>query len=541
MASAPTSSSLKLKVRFIDNLKRDEFELMSQLNKISPLNIVDIFIATDNAVVNVSSHEEVEALLTPGANVKAKELGLYISSSPLLKSQKTIFLPRVRHFVSNSSVEDILVKINSCNAGQLEATEAVIVLGPDYKEGQRKSLRLTFKTAEMADKACTNGFSIGDFKIESKSIVKVDFVQVPQCYRCFSYSHLVKSCPATVSRCSICYGTHSYRECPTPNDPKCCVCGGGHISVSSDCPFRKEAIRNKRASVKASRRGTTAPPPQPPPRLYPAPPPQGPSPWTALPSTSTPQTPLNPAVIVPPAPQAPQPLLNPVTTVTPAPQAPQSPDPFNSSCIPQKDTNLYFSIWQSIASRMAGDDDLLYMKIFNSFLVEHTLPEFKIPKFVHDLAISRNPTSNPDLHQPSHPVSTSDPLQLSQPISTPDQHQSAPESSPPTSSSPPVKSPTPKPRSSITSENSSSYSEEDESDQETAQFADAPASPEYPVLSPPPPTTSQEFEELPSATAIENHLENHHLRSSVRREYHPNYARAGGTSRGRSRHKKKRH
>ena len=45
--SPPLASSLKLRVRFLDNLKRDEFVLMRQLNSITPLNIVDIFITKD--------------------------------------------------------------------------------------------------------------------------------------------------------------------------------------------------------------------------------------------------------------------------------------------------------------------------------------------------------------------------------------------------------------------------------------------------------------------------------------------------------------
>ena len=397
-SSPPLASSLKLRVKFTDNLKRDEFQLMSQLNSIVALNIVDVFIARDYAMVTVSSSEEVEALLIPEALQKAKDLKLDIVPSAILKSRKTIFIPRVRHFISNLPVDSILTNINNCNSGRLAATEAAVILGNNFKVGMRKNLRITFASVDQANLARSNGFSIGDFKIEPKSILKEDFIQVPQCYRCFSCSHLLNTCPISEPKCSICAGSHSYRECPTPNDVKCFVCGGPHIAVSTQCPVKKDALKQRKASLNRSGRSNPAPPPHSnpaPPQFNPAPPQPSNTVDPPLPPTRPINAPWN-SVFRNQTPLPPNPTSNPPHEPQhPAPTLPHPSPPAPSTPAPSPDHSIYASLWQSIAERLAGSDNLLYIKILNALLEENGHPAFKVPKLVMDLCHPPKTPSKP--------------------------------------------------------------------------------------------------------------------------------------------------
>ena len=434
----------------------------------------------------------------------------------------------------------------------LVATEAVVVEGANYKSGMRKNLKISFTTIEMADKAFSNCFSIGDYRIQARSIMKEDYVYIPQCYRCFSYDHLLKSCPAKEPRCSICSGSHLYRDCPTPKDPKCCVCGQPHIAVSAQCPFRREAVKKKKASVKSSAAEAAPLPSLPTPAPLPTV-----NPWNPLPQNPNPQ-PLLPlpqpsAPAPPPGPQPtfnpnPQPLLSlplhhpsapapldpqPTFTTAPAPPAPQPLQPSSETpAIDPKNFTLYLGIWQNIASRMAGSDHLLYIKIYNSFLKEYDLPELRIPQFVRDLAVNLNNSQSPLSAAAQQPTPTPPTPVLPTtliPIS-------------PLPQSPPQPTPLQYPIQPVLTSPNHFLPEEPEEcgdSDDSAEFSDAADSPHphrVQVLTPPELPSSQTPSEVISASAVEEEMAQQiPIRSSARTGTRNKETGTNTASRGRSR------
>lgn len=65
---------------------------------------------------------------------------------------------------------------------------------------------------------------------------------VKQCFKCLRFGHLAKFCHNS-QRCSICTGSHSFKECEVPSERATCVhCKGNHLSVSGQCPIKKQKI-----------------------------------------------------------------------------------------------------------------------------------------------------------------------------------------------------------------------------------------------------------------------------------------------------------
>ena len=367
-------SFIKFRVRFTDNLKRNEFEIMRSLNSITPLNIQDVFVGNDFAMITLSSNKELETLLTPASIDKLKELNLTIVPPASLKSQKSVFIPKVRHFLTNCSTEDLLIQINNCNSNKVKASEVVVVTGSNFVQGMRKNLKVTFETTDQADYAIKNGFNIGDFRIESNQIQREDFVQLRQCFKCFKYDHFANKCKET-PRCSVCANDHSYKMCPNKQNSekfKCAVCGGPHWAIAASCPIRKAEIKKMKDARNAQ---TSPPPPQPQPQpLNPAHFPNLPS--KPQPAHPTPAQPPHPAPAQPPHPTPAQPH--------PTPAPPPAHNPFSPTAPPSSSNihhflPLYIEIWKSIAEKLAGNDMLKYIQVFNAFLINKLLPCFQDP------------------------------------------------------------------------------------------------------------------------------------------------------------------
>ena len=388
---------IKLKVNYLDNHKRDEFGLMAQLNSITPLNISDVYLGNQSATVTIANYEELETLLVQDSTEKLRDMGLSVTPPASYKSQKTLFLPRVKSFLTNTSPDVLIHRINSANRGRFQATEVIVVLSSGHKEGWLKNLKVTFKTIEQAQEAFTNGFSIGDFNINSKSVFKEDFVEINQCYRCFSYEHFTNKCAAEHPSCSICAGSHNFKACPDKTKIKCFVCGGAHFAISASCPTRKENIKkikesrpsnkqppknNNNSNNQNNNNNSNNPPPANPSLVnsnnFPNLPKSNPnnSPWSRVLKQNLPSTSNN----TPDPPNQSQP------SAQVQPSAPESPSSDNSL--------LYLDLWKSIADRIAGPDHTMYITILNAFLSDNGLEPISIPSVVRDI-IDNKASKNP--------------------------------------------------------------------------------------------------------------------------------------------------
>lgn len=73
--------------------------------------------------------------------------------------------------------------------------------------------------------------------------ISVYIPPVKQCFQCLRYGHMAKYCKNS-ERCSICKENHSYKTCTVPVEKaKCVHCDGNHISISPQCPIKKNKIK----------------------------------------------------------------------------------------------------------------------------------------------------------------------------------------------------------------------------------------------------------------------------------------------------------
>ena len=385
---------VRFKVTALDGLKRDEFLLMKQLNSVTPLNISDVYHTKDADIITIHSYDQLEKLLSPEATAKLNDVKLRISPPPNYKPERSVFVPRVPVFVSNAQTENLLKEINE-NNDNLEAMECVIIEPSAKKKGDRKTLKVVFKTIAQANQACETGFSIGEMAISPDYVHKEDYYQVAQCYKCFSFNHTIGSCQATASLCSICAGTHNYRECNNKNNVRCANCGNAHKAISPMCPQRKEAINkmkntSNQASTESHQPSTsTAPQPTTFPQpststatsdhhnAFPAMPTSRPNAWTApvLIPSATPASNITAAPVLSSNAQEMPPLPQQSVTHKATPQN-------SHNNIKEHEWQIKLEIWKTIAEKIAGDDYIKYTEIMNSFITPYNIDPIVLPPCV---------------------------------------------------------------------------------------------------------------------------------------------------------------
>ena len=110
MATSTTHPKFKFKVKFTDNIKRNEFDLAKQLNHAATLNICDVHLGLDSAIVVLQSEDEMESLLTVEAQSKLHDLNLKIIPPGNYRSDRTVFVTKLRPFITNTDPLELLEK-----------------------------------------------------------------------------------------------------------------------------------------------------------------------------------------------------------------------------------------------------------------------------------------------------------------------------------------------------------------------------------------------------------------------------------------------
>ena len=452
------SRIVKFKVKYIDNHKRDEFSLARELNHVTPLNIMDVHASLDSAILTIGTEEELDSLLTAEACTKLQELGLKIIPPGNYKSERTIFVTKLRPFMTNLEPVEILEKINNHNT-EIKATEVIIIKALNYKEGDRKSLKITLRTSSEVEKARNKGFQIEDMFIKPENITPEVYIKLDQCFRCFDYSHLARDCKKTVPTCSICAGNHNYRECNDRSNIKCVNRNEAHIAISPQCKVRQNKIRQLRQTQKATsednnassapQEKTETPNPNNE-RQFPGLPNSKPQPnvWenktkkrnaaldhqdmntVSKDITQDPETSNHAQENYIPTSQHlnSAPTLNHPTSTDPNIHhyPPQSTNnnllinqgsyyPNNQtlgSSIKEHEWEIKLQIFQSLADRIAGENHYVYLQIMNAFLTQNGLDPILMPDLscIQNNAGTQFPSPNITPKSPIYPSNTSSPL-----------------------------------------------------------------------------------------------------------------------------------
>lgn len=254
--------STKIKVRYLNNIKRDAQYVTSNVLRICPtVNIRDAHPANAFTVLTLSSDNELQSILAPSLMQKFEEVGLKPTPPPDHFPQRTIFITKLRPYITDRHYSDILREINS---HEINPKVMRLHLIPN-KSQYSKTLKVIFFSPEDAERACNQGIFMYDISVDPCSIRKDEYIDVEQCFKCFQYSHQIQNCKSTATICSICAQNHYYLHCTNKENPKCVNCEGPHSSVSYSCPIRKIQVKNKvdakKQATSNSTINTTPPPP----------------------------------------------------------------------------------------------------------------------------------------------------------------------------------------------------------------------------------------------------------------------------------------
>lgn len=69
-----------------------------------------------------------------------------------------------------------------------------------------------------------------------------------QCFVCYKFGHSRGSCKSK-QICSMCTGSHFFKDCDNTQNPKCINCSGPHTAVASICPIKSSKIADIKNKV----------------------------------------------------------------------------------------------------------------------------------------------------------------------------------------------------------------------------------------------------------------------------------------------------
>lgn len=391
-------SFAKIRFKLTGRLERTGYELANEL-LFADVTIKKVELTGDTVLVFLGNKEQWDEFLTSHATDKLAELNLKVIPDQAHRARKTIFIPRLPSFICNAEPENIIDDINSNNP-DLIVTHLHFVGNSKRPELPKTNAKITFETVHMADVAFTNGFKIGKIDIEPDFFEYENYVEVQQCFKCFSYEHVSIKCKESQQFCNKCSGPHHYKACDSENI-QCKNCQESHFSTAPFCSVRKEHINNLKEEKNKAANDQQ--------QTHDAPLPKT-NPWEAK-SNETINAqfpPLN--------------KQNPTTsqsvnnqnnangnTSTVPPTASSS--TCNHDCkhaqsnIPAKSLNeqlqenewsIHYSLWNKIANKIAGNDTIEYVTVMNAFLEQHNLSQVQLPPIVTSLIhkqVNKNSTT----------------------------------------------------------------------------------------------------------------------------------------------------
>ena len=120
-----------VKLLYLDNVKRDVTEVAGH---ITAQNIIvnDAFDAYGGCVIEVSTVDDVDNLLSHDVVEKLKEFNLKPVTPPNFEAQKTVFLTGIREAIASKGEARILSSINDLNPG-LRGNKVFVINSAKFK------------------------------------------------------------------------------------------------------------------------------------------------------------------------------------------------------------------------------------------------------------------------------------------------------------------------------------------------------------------------------------------------------------------------
>ena len=231
----------KIRIKFLNNIRKDERFVTSKALEFCPtINLRDAHHAKTHVILTLSSEAEIISLLSDTAIEKFKEVGLKPLCPPKLYTDRTIYVTKLRPYITDLHYSEILDELNSYD-GNPKIQKVFLI---PNKSSYSKTLKLICETPEEATKACAEGIFLYDIQVSPENIRKETYTHIDQCFKCFSLNHATFKCPSEKEFCSICAQEHHYSKCTNKDNPKCKLCDGNHTAISYSCPVRKLHMQN---------------------------------------------------------------------------------------------------------------------------------------------------------------------------------------------------------------------------------------------------------------------------------------------------------
>ena len=220
-------------------------QILSSVVAAAPdINIIDINKTIDGILLTLQDRKDLYCCISKDVQDNLKANNLQAIPPQWLSVNNSLFAPKMADAITENSSQDIVkdVLARDKNIGLIDA----IVLPSKFNDNRTlKAIKFIFETPDKMEEALQKGFRVMNVVLGPDRLFRnkdANLAKLKQCFKCFLYDHYSNECPLTHGLCSICGRVHNFRECPTPNNPKCKNCNQKHTSIAKECVVRKKEM-----------------------------------------------------------------------------------------------------------------------------------------------------------------------------------------------------------------------------------------------------------------------------------------------------------
>ena len=227
---------------------KQSYVLEAANKAVDDLVTIEIYSIREGAILVIDNIEHIYDLLSDEAQAILHRYKLKAIQPEWMSPLRTLFASKVPLVITEDrDAASVARELHRCNPN-LKLEYLNIIRGRQEVRGRetRDTLKMTFVTAEMADRASQDGIKLFNYNIRPEGLEKEIYMKIDQCFKCFSFDHTSSLCQRPACKCSICGGEHHYRKCPRKDSPRCINCSGNHPAVANVCRIKRERMEEKR-------------------------------------------------------------------------------------------------------------------------------------------------------------------------------------------------------------------------------------------------------------------------------------------------------